>query len=192
MVKMLITAVPIVLSCIANTFFLRSSLFLNLKRPIDGNRTLSDGRRLFGNNKTWRGLLGMVFLSPCVFVLWGLLCKHVLFLEVNTLFYTYKLNKYSYNILIGFLIGLAYCVFELPNSFIKRRIGIDPGGTTKGWVGIFFVILDQVDSLFGCAIVIYIFNPMHISYFIKFIMLGGIIHITLSYVFKLLKLRKRV
>lgn len=55
MVKMLITAVPIVLSCIANTFFLRSSLFLNLKRPIDGNRTLSDGRRLLVITKHGEG-----------------------------------------------------------------------------------------------------------------------------------------
>jgi len=31
------------------------------------------------------------------------------------------------NALVGFALGFAYVLFELPNSFIKRRLDIAPG-----------------------------------------------------------------
>ena len=60
----------------------------------------------------------MVFIS-CVFVLWVYYVS-IIFGSEHIILYTYKLNKYSYNILIGFY-GLA-CVFELPNSFISEEL----------------------------------------------------------------------
>ena len=39
---------------------------------------------------------------------------------------------FTYNLLIGALLGLFYALFELPNSFLKRRLDIKPGKTIKG------------------------------------------------------------
>ena len=95
-----------------------------LKKPMDFNIRLKDGNRLFGENKTWKGCFSMIILSVILTVIWGLVCKTSLGLENNNLFYVKYENILIYNIIIGLLLGIAYIVFELPNSFIKRRINI--------------------------------------------------------------------
>ena len=34
---------------------------------------------------------------------------------------------------VALLLGLGYSLFELPNSFLKRRLGIEEGKTAKGF-----------------------------------------------------------
>lgn len=48
-------------------------------------------------------------------------------------------------LVVGGLLGLALWVGELPNSFIKRRIGIPPGEQLRSPVGLVFSIVDQAD-----------------------------------------------
>jgi hypothetical protein len=50
----LLTFVPVLGAPLAHAPVLRFDLLKPLKRPIDGGRTLN-GRRLLGDNKTWRG-----------------------------------------------------------------------------------------------------------------------------------------
>ncbi len=45
----------------------------------------------------------------------------------------------------GGLLGLATWVGELPNSFIKRRLGIPPGQRRHSTVGVIVSIIDQAD-----------------------------------------------
>ena len=47
--------------------------------------------------------------------------------------YATRENTIGYNGIMGLLLGFAYAVFELPNSFIKRRVGITPGKTAEGF-----------------------------------------------------------
>ncbi len=190
MISMVISALPIISACILNTFFLKTPLFQTLNRPIDNNIILKDGRRLFGNNKTWRGFWGMVFLSSICVILSGQIGRQFPFFQRNNLLYTNYENDFFYNLMIGLLLGLAYVVFELPNSFIKRRIGIQPGKSQINGLGLLFIVLDQIDSLIGCVLVISIVHPMSISFYFSFVFLGGAIHITLSSLFFLIKLRK--
>ena len=51
--------------------------------------------------------------------------------------------------LIGFLVGAAAMAAELPNSFLKRRLGISPGAQASGIRGLVFHIADQIDVVFG-------------------------------------------
>ena len=44
--------------------------------------------------------------------------------------------------LAGFAAAMAA---ELPNSFLKRRVGIPPGAQANGMRGMAFHVLDQVD-----------------------------------------------
>ena len=55
LLKMYVTMFPVILAGILNMLFVKTSLYLRLRRPMDGGRTLWDGRRLFGDNKTWAG-----------------------------------------------------------------------------------------------------------------------------------------
>ncbi len=190
MLSMIITALPVILGSIINTFFLKTHLFQVINKPIDNNIILKDGKRLFGQNKTWRGFWGMVFFSSICVMLWGLLGKLIPDIQNNNLLYTNYENSFLYNIAIGGLLGLAYGIFELPNSFLKRRVGIQPGKSRISALGIIFVIYDQIDSLFGCVLVISFVHPMSIVYYFSYVFLGGGIHISMSYVFYLLKLRK--
>jgi CDP-diacylglycerol--serine O-phosphatidyltransferase len=46
-------------------------------------------------------------------------------------------------------------LFELPNSFLKRRMGAEPGETPRR-LGPLFVVLDQSDSAMGVAVMCYL------------------------------------
>lgn len=190
MISMIITALPVILGSIFNTFFLKTPLFQGINKPIDNNKILKDGKRLFGQNKTWRGFWGMVFFSSICVALWGLLGKLIPAIQNYNLLYKNYANSFLYNIVMGCLLGLAYGIFELPNSFLKRRIGIQPGKNKTSALGIIFIIYDQIDSLIGCVLVIWFVHPMSLVYFFSFVFFGGAIHISLSYLFYLLKLRK--
>ena len=43
---------------------------------------------------------------------------------------------------------------ELPNSALKRQLGIAPGKPGRGWANALFYVLDQVDMLVGVWIVL--------------------------------------
>jgi len=98
-----------------------------LARPISS--------RLFGGNKTYRGIacvaagtaVGFGVIRP------GLLAA----IHASDL------------LRVGFAVGAAAMIAELPNSFLKRRLGIAPGTQTGGFRGFAFHVLDQVDVVFG-------------------------------------------
>ena len=51
--------------------------------------------------------------------------------------------------LLGLLVGAGAMLAELPNSFLKRRMGIAPGAQAGGIRGVAFHVLDQIDVVFG-------------------------------------------
>ena len=123
-VNFYVSFLPVIFAGILNMVVVKLPILKFLKKPMDNNIVLKDGKRLFGENKTWKGCFSMILLSILVTIMWGLICKGSLFLQENNLFYINYENTIIYNVLIGLLLGLIYIVFELPNSFIKRRIGI--------------------------------------------------------------------
>jgi hypothetical protein len=48
--------------------------------------------------------------------------------------------------------GFGYVLFELPNSFIKRRLEIPPGRNVTGVKGVVFTFVDQADSVVDCMV----------------------------------------
>lgn len=161
-----------------------------LNTPIDNGKTLKDGNRLFGNNKTWKGFIGYIILGTVCTVIWGIICNSSLYLYTRNYFYDNHSNTVFYNVLIGFLLGTAYAVFELPNSFLKRRLGIIEGKTTTGALKWFFVFIDQADSIFGCALVLCLICKLDILLYVECILLGAATHIILNILLYLAHLRK--
>ena len=89
----------------------------------------------FGSNKTYRGFLFVPLVNGFV-------------LFIFDSFLTLELPFPSF--VFGLLLGLAYLVFELPNSYIKRKLGIAPGAKSDRHKNL-FIILDRCDSAFGVS-----------------------------------------
>lgn len=187
--KMYITMFPVILAGILNMLFVKTDLYSRIKRPIDGGKTLRDGKRIFGSNKTWAGFFGMILSCAAAQLLWGAVC-----LQMPEMCFLYSRfdNTPLFNLAAGAAMGFAYMLFELPNSFVKRRLDIPSGKTVRGIKGCVFFFIDQVDSLFGVAAVFAMLFPMtHRQYFL-YILLGAATHIAVNSVLYAAKIRKNL
>ena len=119
---------------------LRWDLLSALKRPLDGGRTLG-GRRLLGDNKTWRGAL---FMTAGIVLATALLWQWDWWRDQLP-----GAVRASSPLLVGLLIGLGTVVGELPNSFLKRRLDIAPGARRRSPGGAALAVLDQGDLVLG-------------------------------------------
>ncbi len=186
-----ITIMPVILGGIGNMLFTKSQTYKLNSSPIDKGRSLGDGEPIFGPNKTWIGFAGMIVITGIMQILWGWICKESGLEALNQIYVVWE-NTFTYNLLVGFLLGLVYVLFELPNSFIKRRLKIKPGKTDKGLKGIIFFLVDQVDSIIGCGVVIGVVARLPFSEACIYILLGGLTHIVVNLVLFALKIRKNV
>lgn len=131
---------PLLVASAFSAVILRFDLWSRLKRPIDGGLTFR-GRRLFGDSKTWRGVV--VAVVGCIAT--ACIQKYLLRGRPE------KLALLDYGatnpFVLGAVMGVAAMVGELPNSFVKRQLGILPGKTTRGPLSVLFYVWDQVDLL---------------------------------------------
>lgn len=190
-VKIYVTLLCAIFAGIVNSIFCKTKSFSILKKPIDNNKTLRDGKRIFGDNKTWKGFIGYIIFNIIFAVIFGFIWKLTKLEQLNY-FYINHNNTITYNLLIGFLLGLFYALFELPNSFIKRRLDIKPGKTNNNISKYFFIFLDQADSIFGMALVVWMFYPIGILIYLLFVGIGAVTHILINMLLYLLHLRKNM
>ncbi len=189
--RMYITLMPVILAGIINMVFTKTSVYKKYRRPIDNGKVLKDGKRLFGDNKTWIGFFSMIIFAAISQVIWGLVCNLNSFSGLNYIYDNIE-NTIVSNILIGIVFGLAYVICELPNSFVKRRIDITPGKTASGIKGIVFYIVDQIDSIIGVTFCLLLFCKMPVWQFFLYIFLGAITHIIVNLILYALKIRKNI
>ncbi len=189
-IKMYMTLLGPILAGIVNSIFCKLNVFNNLKKPLDFNKKIK-GKRIFGDNKTWKGLLGYIFFNIIFMVLVGIIYKACNIEKLN-FFYINHNNTLLFNILVGALLGLFYALFELPNSFMKRRLDIKPGKTIKGPKKYFFIFLDQADSVFGVALVVWMFYPIGLKVYLLYILVGAVTHLLINMLLYALHLRKNL
>ena len=167
--------IPMILGGIIHMVIIKLPILNALSGPIDCGVTWTDGKQLFGANKTWKGCVSMPLGTAIGFSI----------LELMTLSEGIKascpIDFESGEILqtawgLGLFMGLAYILAELPNSFIKRRIEIPPGQNVSGFKGKFFMVVDQVDSSFGCAVALCLAIPMTLLDVLTVAALGGLFH----------------
>ena len=101
-------------------------------------------------------------------------------------------NTILFNLMLGILLGLGYALSELPNSFLKRRLDIEPGKTISGFKKIFFIFLVQADSVFGCTLVVAMFYPMSIVFYLMYVLVGSATHLIMNMLLYFMKLRKNM
>ena len=185
-----LTLMPVILAGIANMIFCKSSLLDSVNQPIDAGRQLGDGRRLFGANKTWMGFWGMVVWGLLAQLIWSYFLARQPDLEKLHLIYAHYPNKLATNFPLGILLGLAYVVFELPNSYLKRRLDISPGKTAKDAWKYPFILLDQIDSLIGILLVLHLYISLDWAQVIGLLLVGTLTHLGVNRLLYLAKLRQ--
>jgi CDP-2,3-bis-(O-geranylgeranyl)-sn-glycerol synthase len=143
LLQLLWLAIPIIASGLVHLVVLKLDLLPGLRvLPIDGGTTFR-GKRVFGDNKTWRGAL--VTITTMTITAWVLAQVHACCLQLPTLVPLAATHPVAW----GLLLGCGYIAGELPNSFVKRQIGIGPGRGGEGLTGRICWVVDQLDSLAG-------------------------------------------
>lgn len=128
--------VPVLGAAALHAPVLTFDLLRPLKRPLDGGATVG-GRRVFGDNKTWRGALVMVtgvIAATALLSLWPWYWHHLPRGIQGAGPWVY-----------GVLLGLGVVLGELPNSFLKRRLGVAPGAQRRSAGGLLLSLYDQAD-----------------------------------------------
>ena len=158
--------VPIVLATTLHMFLVKYDALSALKIPIS--------KTMFGENKTWRGF---IFVPLSNAILMGLLNLFIGRFE------------FQFALLLGIVLGFGYILFELPNSFVKRRLGIPAGKKAQKnkWL---FILTDRLDSALG--VVLFYKFMVGITWLesIFYIVLGMVIHFSFSLTLYLLKIKK--
>jgi len=148
LLQLLWLALPIIAAGLVHLAVMTLDLLPGLRRlPLDGGLTLR-GRRLFGDNKTWRG--AVVTIGTTTAAAWGVAKLSACCWSLPTLVPFAE----SHPLLWGLLLGTGYILGELPNSFAKRQLGIAPGGSGQGTAGRVFWVIDQLDSLAGMLLLV--------------------------------------
>jgi len=183
------TLAPGLVAGVLNMVWCTAPVAHGLARPVDGGRTWR-GRRIFGDNKTWKGVVGMAGLGAACGLVWGGVCAAVPALHDANLFYTRHTNTPVFSTLVGLAVGLAYAAAELPNSFVKRRLGVAPGKPAPRPWGVVVTVTDQVDSVLAMVLVVAVLAPMSPGFFAAYVALGGATHAVVNLLLYIVHLRK--
>jgi CDP-2,3-bis-(O-geranylgeranyl)-sn-glycerol synthase len=120
--------------------------------PIDGGLSFS-GRRLLGDNKTVRGFLVMPLATGLSFLLVSMATAG----RITGLWLLHPLEYAA----LGLLAGAGFMAGELPNSFVKRQLGIAPGAPAQGtFLRPIFFLTDRLDSPLGALAVLALLVPV--------------------------------
>lgn len=179
--KLLLIASPAILAAIFHMFFVRFNWLCFMKHPLDFGRQFR-GQRIFGDNKTFRGVFVMVLLS--VFFTYSV----KFFAGAYPTIRPYVMLDFSsYTPLFyGLLYGLGYSLAELPNSFLKRQMNIEEG--KRG--SIINIILDQADSVLGCFLLLLPFADFTFTFMLLGVFVLTLVHLFFNYTLYILGLRK--
>lgn len=159
-----------VVAGLAQTVFLKSAVSSRFAWPIDGGRSLG-GRRIFGDNKTLRGFVVMLPAVTLCFAAVGLGASRGVFGGG-----VWPLTTAEWA-LLGLAAALGYTLGELPNSFVKRRLGIPPGEHPAHPIGrrVVFVV-DQLDSIVAAMGVIALLVPTGWVFWAVCLGAGAVLH----------------
>ena len=135
---------PLLGGAVFHGLCMKFGLLSQLKYPIDWGATLR-GRPIFGPNKTFRGIVGEALGSALVLGLQQDVLHRLSAVRQIELFDYSAVNGWF----LGLAVGAAAMLAELPNSFLKRRLGIASGKQAAGILRFVFFFLDQVDILLG-------------------------------------------
>ncbi len=159
------------LAGVGQAIWLGTAISRRFAWPLDGNATLR-GRRLFGENKTARGLIVMVPATGASFALMG-----GLFAASNggpLAVWPVTMSEYFW---LGLWAGIGFMLGELPNSFLKRQLAVPPGRAAAGRVSRWtFAFVDRIDSAVGMMIALALVVPVPAAAWLYILTIGPVVH----------------
>lgn len=138
------------------------------KTPMDFGKKWG-GKRIFGDNKTWRGILSGVIVG-------GITAVVVSRLNANTVVTVAPLW-------MGMLLGFGALAGDAVESFIKRRSNLGPG---ESWFP-----LDQIDYIIGGLLIAVPFVQLPFWAMLTILVVFFSLHIVTTYLGYLLRIRDR-
>ncbi len=108
-----------------------------LAKPLDFGKKFR-GRRIFGDHKTFRGLLAGIVVAEVTVTLQYVLYINSGWFRSISLYIDYR---HTNILLLGFLFAVGALGFDALKSFFKRQIGVNPG---SAWFP-----FDQIDYIVG-------------------------------------------
>lgn len=181
LIQLLLSASPVIVAAIFHMIIVKLHWFKSFSYPLDHYRHFQ-GKRIFGDHKTYRGLLVMIVFSIAFTYLYFLLLKYQYLSSDNNL-----LDFSNYSVLTyGMIFGVGYVFGELPNSFMKRQLNIDSGKANHFWLH----LLDQIDSVLLIMLLLVFFSDFNWIHFVVGVFFYGFIHLSINYILFLVGLRK--
>jgi CDP-2,3-bis-(O-geranylgeranyl)-sn-glycerol synthase len=150
-----------------------------LRKPLDFGQKFRK-RRIFGDNKTWQGLLFAVVLGLIVIVFQKYGYNHSQWLRTVS-----GSVNYSRPIIfwLGPLLGLGALLGDAIESFFKRQLGIKPG---HSWFP-----FDQIDYTLGGLLLSLFVVRLSIYEYLLIVLVWFIVHLISSYFSYLVGLKSR-
>ena len=174
---------PILIAGLVHVAFITLDLAPGLARPIDGGRRWRGGP-LLGENKTWRGFVVMPAATAITIA-----AQQALATRSRQLAALAPLRRGAPPAwIVGAICGAAYVVAELPNSFAKRRLGVAPGTSARRARAAQYVV-DQLDSVVGCAVAIRMLYRIETVDAAASALLGAACHVGVERVMRMLPRR---
>ncbi|MFV8753661.1 CDP-archaeol synthase [Nannocystaceae bacterium ST9] len=181
-------ALPVTLAGLTHVIAIKRDLLAELARiRLDGGLEFR-GRPLFGANKTLRG--AMIMIAACV--AWTLVVDAVaLGLGLDPSLRFIPLAQLG-SLGLGLALGVAYIVGELPNSFIKRQLDIDPGEPAPERLRRLFWLADQVDSTIAVLIALAVWRVPSPAFVLTLLLVTVLVHPAVAAIMVALGLKRRI
>lgn len=154
----------VTLAGVLHLLVIRTGALAVLTVPLDFGVTWR-GNRIFGKHKTWRGLFLMTTTSAIFFAAFS---------------GVFGSGFESLSLVHGALLGLGYILGELPNSFLKRQMGIPEGRVRKGAAAIFQYLIDQMDSVVGVTATAAVLYGLSWESVVFLLLIGTSVHIIID------------
>lgn len=140
-----------------------------LNAPLDFGKSYR-GVRVFGTNKTWRGLIAGMVAATLVIALQKYLFTHNLWILERSWFDYRPASVW----LLGPLFGAGALLADAVESFFKRQTGIKPG---NGWFP-----YDQIDYIIGGCLFSLFIVRLGFGYYLMVFATWFFMHLLAGYV----------
>ncbi len=158
---------PLFVGNVLHMLLVKRNTFAWLARPLS--------LPLFGAGKTYRAFLVM----PLVCGFTCLLLRTAVLHDANL----------GWSFAMGFILGLVYLLGELPNSYVKRHMGIGAGQSHDRLKWLQYVI-DKTDSLLPMCLVYYFLVAISVRDLLLLFFVSFLIHVTFSWLLFRIRVKK--
>ncbi len=173
---------------IAHALWMPSALARRLAIPLDGALCWR-GRRIFGEHKTVRGFVVIVPAAALAFALIGAWRDALPATWAAGVWDLPPLRMLA----LGAWAGFCFMAAELPNSFLKRQLGIAPGRVpASGTVRVVCLAADRFDSTLGLLIGLSLVVPVPALTWLLVLAGGPAVHLAFSALLYLSRVKARI